>query len=597
MGSRRRSVAPPPRYSPQPAVVVEQTNFGPAVDQLVARLRGNQRRHGVDADYDVVQEHFDYYHYVFQTPGPQERPEADPIRRFLRSGAATRVDPNPNFSMRKYLERYPERSDGPERSPYLEWLKRGKGVGEIADPAVGIESMAGVLGLEPQQVVDEVVKIRTDVLARLHSGVLGEMFAKAVEVEPLIGEAWPETVTRLKQVPLRNESVTRAVAAIQACHQTAGFRRARVVIVTDRPVPSGPGPDRSLARALGGTTAPEEIVVIYTDRGGTSAPDRLPAGVREVDLASRLGGVAPDEQELTLVSLLRSLAADAIINWRSALFYRMLPPYGRALADSERIFLYFSCNEQRRLGNWDGAALRWVYPAFDYVTGIITDGEYLRDQIAEHYQLSDADRERIHVFRAPAKPDLPVATRASGARERRSVFWLGHRGRQSRIDLVLEIARRMPDVDFRLWHHEAVGRNAVGRLPGNVTLEGRCRQLDDLDLSGADAWLYTSAWDGVPEIVLDVAMTEVPIVASLVGGVGELISEHDAWPIAEWEDPEAYEKALRDVLADTGEARRRSHNLRERVVRGRTEEAYAQYATEVLLKPTQSVGATREKMR
>jgi glycosyltransferase involved in cell wall biosynthesis len=423
------------------------------------------------------------------------------------------------------------------------------------------------------------------------------MFAKAVEVEPLIGAAWPETVARLKQLPLRNESVARAVAGIYTCHRTAGFRRARVAIVTDGPVLSGPGLDQSLARALDGTIAPEEIVVIYTGLGGTSAAGRLPAGVREINLASTLTRVRTSEQDQTLVALLRSLAADAIVNWDSGLFYRALAPYGMALADSERIFLYFSCNEQQPLGNWDGAALRWVYPALDYVAGIITDGEYMRDAITKHHQLSDAARERIFVFRSPATPELPMTTPAPGERERRSVFWVGHRGRRSRFDLVLEIAQRMPDIDFRLWLYEELHPDAVRHLSNNVTLVGSYRELADFDLAEADAWLYTSAWDGVPELLLDVAMTGVPIVAGSVGGVGELISENDAWLVAASEDPEAYEKALRDVLADAIEARRRSHGLRERLVRERTQEAYARYAAEVLLKPVGSADGTQERVR
>lgn len=393
--------APPPTYGPRPEVVLDRTNFGPIVDHLVARLRLNQRRYGVDADYDLVRERFDHYHYVFQVPDLAERPRADPIRGFLRRDATTRVSPDPHFSMQRYVARYPEREYVSERSPYLEWLKRGKDAGEIADPAAGIESMAVLLGLEPQQVVDEVVRLRTDVQTRLRYGVLGEMFAKAVEVEPLIGAAWPEAVARLKQLPLRDESVTRAAAGIYACHQDAGFRRARVVIVTHRPVLGGRGPDRRLAHALAGTVHADEIVVIYTDQSDDAAAAPLPTGVREIDLGSRLTGVAPDERELMLVALLRSMAADAIINVDSALFYRAMAPYGVALADSERIFLYLSGNEQQLLGNWDGPALRWVYPALDYVAGIVTDDEGLRAAIIEHHQLSDTAQERIHVLRTP----------------------------------------------------------------------------------------------------------------------------------------------------------------------------------------------------
>ena len=93
----------------------------------------------------------------------------------------------------------------------------------------------------------------------------------------------------------------------------------------------------------------------------------------------------------------------------------------------------------------------------------------------------------------------------------------------------------------------------------------------------------TSAWDGVPSILLEVAMTGVPIVGSLVGGTGEVLSEADAWPVEEVDDAEEYVKAIRDVLADTAGARQRALALRERLLRERSEAAFAEQVTDLLL--------------
>jgi glycosyltransferase involved in cell wall biosynthesis len=584
---------------PKPEVVVEQTNFGPMVDELVARVRRNQRPYGVNPGYDLVRQHFDHYHFMFQATQIQEDPEADPIRVFLRAGAQATNNPDPNFSMQKYLQRHPESADGPERSPYLEWLKRGKAAGKIADPADGLTAMAPLLEMEPHQIVDEVVRLRSDMLERLRHGKLGEMFAKAVEIEPVIGAAWPAAVTRTSQLPLRNESVTRAVAAIYGCHQAAGFRRARLVIVTNKPRwGGGRRIEGHLAHALAQTIDPDEIVVIYTDESGAAPRGRFPDGVREVDFVSRVGGVNESIQEEALVALVRSFRADAVVNINSRLLYRAMRAYGQALSTSERLYLCFFCDEQQPLGNWEGRSLRWFYPAFDYVAGIITDSEYTREMLTEQYQLSDADRARIHVFAAPAEPDLPVATPPPADPERRPVvFWAGRLDRQKRPDIAVEVARRMPDIDFRFWGEKVLKGDPIGKLPDNVTLEGTYDYFAGLDLDGADAWLYTSAWDGVPSLLMEVAMAEVPIVASRVGGVGEVVSEADAWPIMEWEEPEAYEKALREIVADPAEARRRSHALRERLMRQRTQQAYGEHAARLLLSPAGEAVSTAEEGR
>jgi glycosyltransferase involved in cell wall biosynthesis len=578
-----------PAYGPAPEVVLERTNFGRLVDEMVARVRSNQRRSGVNPDYDVLREHFDHYQYMFGATDLHEVPEADPIRIFLRAGAAADTSPDVHFSMEKYLKRYPERAHGPERTPYLEWVKRGRDAGEIADPADGIESLAPLLGLEPGQVVEELVRLRTDMAHRLRTGTLGEMYAKAVELEPLIGGTWGQTVTDTKQLPFRNEQVARAVAGIHSCHQAADFRRARIVIVTNKPRwGGGRRLEGHVAHALGGSIDPAEIVVVYTDEGGAAPPGRFPAGVREIDFFSRFQGVSFGTQQEALVALLRSFCADAILNVNSRLLYFAMRPYGKALAMSERLFLCFFCEEQQPLGNWEGRSLRFFYPSFDYLAGVITDSDHHRDQLIERYQLSDADCRRLHVFRAPAEPELrltpaPSPPAAHEQARRPMVYWAGRFDRQKRPDIALAIARAMPDVDFRFWGEKVLKGDPLGEVPENVDLAGTYDRFADLDLSRVDAWLYTSAWDGVPSLLMEVGMSGVPAVASVVGGVGELMSTEDGWPVTDWEEPEAYEKALRDVLADPVGARRRAEAMRARLLRERTAEQYADQVTRVLL--------------
>jgi glycosyltransferase involved in cell wall biosynthesis len=422
-------------------------------------------------------------------------------------------------------------------------------------------------------------------MERLRTGKLGEMFAKAAEVEPLIGALWNET-TRTRIIPLQGKNVAGQVATIHACQEMAGFRRARLVLVTNRPRwGGGRRLEGQVAHALTERIAPEDIVVIYTDKSGETPKGRFPAGVREIDFVAAAEGLPTEHKQSALVSLLRSFHADAIVNINSRAFYGALTSYGKALAASERIFLCFFCPEQRVQGNWFGFPLQYFYPYFDDVEGVITDSDYLRDFMTDLYELGEADRERFHVFQAPVEPELEPAPPAQTQppRQRPLVFWAGRWDRQKRVDIALEVARRMPDVDFR-FYGEAVFRGApMGEVPDNVELAGRYEHISELDLSEVGAWLYTSAWDGVPTLLLEVAMTEVPIVGSLVGGVGEVLSPEDSWPVADWENAEAYENALREVLSDPVEARRRSHALRQRLERDRTQRAYGEQAARVLL--------------
>ena len=562
--------------------MLEQTNLGPQLDELVLRARGRIRL-GSDPDYDLLYDHFDVLHYLLSAPRLMDRPRLDLLEHFLRFGEETGLSPDPDFSMPAYLDRNPERARGSERSPYLAWLKSGRDDGEIADPAPGIEKLAAMLGMEPQHVVDEVVERRRDLTERIRTGTLGEMFAKATEVEPLIGECWPE-ITRPKLVPMTIPLVVDELAAIHRAHDAAGFEPARLVLVINRARwGAGRRMEGHLAHALAAYVRPEDVVVIYTDDSTTGPADRFPDGVREIDFARIVADLPEMQAEHALVSFVRTLHADAVVNINSKLLYRAMRTYGKALAATERVFLCFFCNEQTAMGTWRGWSLRTFYRAFGDVAGVITDSHHLRDELVETHRVPEKHRSRLHVFSAPVDPALPLVTspRTDAAR-RPQVFWAGRWDRQKRIGLVVQLAQRMPEVDFRMWGEPVMG-GGPRATPPNVSIEGRYDHFSKLPLNEADLWLYTSGWDGVPSQLLEVAMTGIPIVGTLVGGTGEILVDTESWPIPEGEGVDAYERAIRAVLADPEQARKGARELRRRMERDRTAAAFGQHAAEVLL--------------
>jgi glycosyltransferase involved in cell wall biosynthesis len=542
-------------------------------------------RTGVDDDYDRVQENLDVLHYLLQAPRLLERPRVDLVEHFLEYGVQHLRSPDIHFSMAAYLERHPERAEDPERNPYLAWLEHGRAAGEIADPAPAVPEMAHLLGLDPQQVVDLLVERRADVVERVRTGELGRMVERATEIEPLIGQARTR-FTRPRLLPFGDPTALAQVALIHAVHEAAGWRRARLVLVINRPRwGGGRRLEGHLAHALVPRVAADDVVVIYTDGGGSAPEDRFPDGVREIDFAGLAEGLEPEAAEVALVVLLRTFRADAIVNINSATLYRAMRSFGRALTASERVFLCFFCNERTPFGSWTGWSLRYFYRLYEQVAGVITDSHQLAEDLVATYHVPESRRDRLHVFSAPVDPKLPFVAEAPAAPGRRpQVFWAGRWDRQKRVGLVLDIARSMPDVEFRLWGEQVMGGHHRG-VPSNVTMEGRYGHISEVPLQEADAWLYTSGWDGVPSQLLEVAMTGVPLVGTLVGGTGEVLADGQAWPVGECEGAEAYVEALRDVLADADDARRRSRALRDRLVAERTEEAFTATAAEVLLVP------------
>lgn len=603
-GRRARKVlnrAARPGRADAPAVVdpiwgtppeLASTNLGNVLDEAVLRFR-QRLRVGVDPDYDRVRERFDVLHYLLQSPHLLDGPEIDLVEHFLEHGETQRLSPEPDFSMAAYLQRHPRRRDADGRSPYLAWLDQGRAAGELADPVPKIRRAARTLSLEPQQVAELASERRSDLQTRLRTGRLGEVIARAAEVEPLIGEAWAEIV-RPRLLPLSTPVVVDAFSAIHEAHAQAGFRRATVVFVVNRGRwGGGRRMEGHIAHALQSHLDADEMVVVNTDESTPTPPGRFPPGVREVDFALITRGMPAESAQHALVMLLRSFQADAIINVNSRMFYRAMRTYGRALAATERVFPVLFCNEQTSMGTWRGWAMRYFYRVFDDCAGVITDSEHLARELTTTYQLGEAELDRLHVFRAPVPSAQPVPDPPSrGPGRRPQVFWAGRWDRQKRIDLFVEIAEMLQEVDFRMWGESVLGGRAA-ELPTNVLAQGRYDHFSQLPLEEADLWLYTSAWDGVPSLLLEVATTGVPIVGSRVGGTGEVLVPGESWPVAEDEGAPAYVSAIREVLDDPGAARRRALQLRDRLLQERSEAAFAAQVLDVLLPGPAGTEATQ----
>lgn len=576
-----------------PDVALETTHLGPVLDEAV--LRAKQRmRVGADRDYDLLYENFDVLHYLLQAPRLLDEPDIDLIEHFLEHGATQRLSPNLDFSMSEYVGRYPGKvGEGRVRNPYLFWLKHGRAAGDLADPAPRINRIAHVLGLEPQHVVDLVAGRRRDLQQRFRTGKLGEMFARAAEIEPLIGAAWTE-VARPRLLPISRHSVVDEILTIYHAQEAAGFRRARVVFVMDRAEwGGGRRMQDHLVDALGTHLDHDEVVVIYTDYSTEEADGRIPVGVRQIDFARIARSLSRDRAQHALTMLLRTFHADAIVNANSKMLYQAMRTYGRALTVTERLYVCFFSSERSALGWWGGWSLGYFYRMFDHIAGVITDSEHLVRELTDKYHLSEEGRERLHVFRTPVDAtSIPASPESSSDPVRRSqVLWAGRWDTQQRTHIVLEVARRIPEVDFRIGGESVRIDDHVDDAPDNVRFEGNGTGFSEPDVSDADVWLYTSGWHGVPSQLLEAAMTGIPIVGSLIGDTGEVLGEEDAWPVADLENPDAYVRAIHEVLADPAESRRRALALRERMMRERTEKEFATQAARLLLADETAEGA------
>ena len=149
------------------------------------------------------------------------------------------------------------------------------------------------------------------------------------------------------------------------------------------------------------------------------------------------------------------------------------------------------------------------------------------------------------------------------------VVWASRIAPQKNIDLLMRIAESAPEIEFHLWGRGSralEGRLAdLGERHGHIHFHGAFERFDALPLSDYDAFLYTSHWDGIPNVLLESAAAGLPIVAPDVGGIGELVDHRTGWLVAGADDPAPYVEALREIRDDPGLATKRTRAMRTRL--------------------------------
>jgi glycosyltransferase involved in cell wall biosynthesis len=331
-----------------------------------------------------------------------------------------------------------------------------------------------------------------------------------------------------------------------------------------------------LARAV---SDEQRTLIIRTDAPDWDRPDWYPESARNVDLSGVFKSTS--DRGRTLYALLNEIAPRRIYNVNSRLAFDTFVDYGERLACRFDLYEYFFCADRTPDGIEVGYPVWYFAPTFPHLKAALIDTDDLANTLIERFTLPPLLAAKVFSLHTPALTpvsDVSVAERqveSRGNRERPHVLWAGRLDRQKRFDLVAAIAGAMPDVDFSCWGKAVLDAPPdLSGLPRNLKINEPFASYSELPFEAADGWLYTSAWDGLPTILIELGALGVPIVASAVGGVPELIDKDTGWPVPGDGETEDYVRALREMIDNPKSRVARAGALQERVRINHTMSAY-----------------------
>ena len=302
--------------------------------------------------------------------------------------------------------------------------------------------------------------------------------------------------------------------------------------------------------------------------------ERVPKDVPAVELG-RLGRELTEaERIIVLVRLVLQTKASRIHIIQSQLGWEMLKIHGKSLlAEGKSVFASLYCEDYDSVGQKHGYARYYLASTLPYLSGIICDSAYYPAELSRCY---GTNINRTHTVYFPGtgagEPEYISANNGS-------ILWASRITQQKRPDILLKIAMAMPDIHFHVrgygaTHEEKQIEKRISRLP-NVSFTGPY-EIGGLVEEGNrfSLFLYTSAWDGLPNVLLEATLAGLPIVASSVGGVPELINEETGYRVDELESVEAYVSAIRKALEHPKERRKRWSKALDLIQKRHTQESF-----------------------
>ncbi|WP_164137454.1 glycosyltransferase [Stenotrophomonas maltophilia] len=260
---------------------------------------------------------------------------------------------------------------------------------------------------------------------------------------------------------------------------------------------------------------------------------KLPKGSVFIDICNAFPHLdSADQDALTIRMLLAIREGDARLHVKSSPFaHRLLDAYAPVLTRLFRIVYYRFSDATYRWrdtvlrGPWGMGVLRRHLPGF---WRVLTDCE----------AIIEADRSLLGPLPSYhpiyARCDVSSAAIAAGSPgrlgTRRKLLWASRVAPEKRPELLSAISERLAaqgvDVKIDAFGTADPGVNAkqvFDQGQGRIRYRGGFSSFSELPLGEYDAFLYTSSFDGLPNILLEMAGAGLPIIAPDVGGISELV--------------------------------------------------------------------------
>lgn len=329
----------------------------------------------------------------------------------------------------------------------------------------------------------------------------------------------------------------------------------------------------NFARAVREIHPERHVLLVVADRAHVDQRVACLDGIHAVVLRQFTDDDSYALKQTLLYDLILAIKPEVFHNINSEVGWNVIIESGERLKRVAKLFasiFAFQFGEDGRTKI--GYAAYFLQPGLPPLTALLSDNQRFVEDARVEYGLTGEPAEKLKAIYNPSRALLDgwraqaldrISRRHIELAGKRPAFlWAGRLDKEKRIDLLVKLVQECPQFDFYVYGQAVVdSEEQLPTLP-NVHVMGPFTSPSELIIERPyTGFIFTSKWEGMPNILLEVGALGVPIVAPTVGGVGELVSESSGYPLPEKPTAEDYRAAMESMIANPTEAEARARAM------------------------------------
>lgn len=321
----------------------------------------------------------------------------------------------------------------------------------------------------------------------------------------------------------------------------------------------------NIARAISQRFNTQSLLIITLDHGRLDARDWLPSGVELISIEQKVPRLSFNEKVTLVDALVRAIKPVSVININSHACWEAFRTRGHVLAKHTKLYGAAFCRDYDHRGIPMGYIDSHLRESLIAMTAVFTDNQAIITDISDQLALPHSLIEKFVVLRQPAPQSYKrpeQLTKSKTKKEILKILWAGRFCPQKNIKLLKKIIMQLPSgMHIDVWGRgnadDEKSLESFCSVHERVSYRGSYPSFASLPLHEYNALLYTSLWDGIPNVLLEASASGLPIVAPNVGGISELVSAETGWLVDAVDSPHEFIACLDNIRQDGAECTKR----------------------------------------